>query len=51
MRHADVLGEAHGDPGGAQRRGVADCVVAQRVVLAHLDQRRGQLAVVPGELR
>ena len=41
VRHADVLGEADRDPGGAQHRGIALAVGAQRVVLGHLDQGRG----------
>ena len=49
MRHADILGQPHWHSGGPQGGGVAGSVVAQRVMLAHLDQRRRQTAVVVGE--
>src|SRR5690348_9888255 len=49
VRHADVLGEPDRHPGGPEGSGIADPAVAQRIVLADLDQGRGQLAVVLGE--
>ena len=51
MRHADVRRGAHRHAGGLQRRGVAQAVVADRVVLGDLHEGTRQPAEVGGVQR
>jgi hypothetical protein len=45
VRHTDVLGQPYRHSSGPQRRGVADPVVAQRVVFAYLNESRRTNAI------
>ena len=51
MRHTDILGEPNGHAGSAKGVGVSSSIVADRIVLGYLNQRRRQPAMVLGEQR